>query len=141
MAAGNAKTKAKVAALKKKLRTQGKASTKKSHSKKPETLADRQQRAKSLAKAFAVPPTLTITASTKHSAGRRDMCQSLDRSAADTGMSESLRSIGAAEIPTIDQLAQKAAEERERMARAYEYERVTMDQNVDELANLMAGPS
>ncbi|KAJ2828614.1 hypothetical protein IWW50_001293 [Coemansia erecta] len=137
MVAANSTKAAKVAALKKKLQPKGKKQTK---NKKVDTVAARQQRAKSLAKAFSSNTALDFSrASTKHNAGRRDVCQSLDQSAAETGVSEALRGIGKADIPTAAQLALRAKEERDQMAQAYEHERMALDQNIDDLANLMSG--
>ncbi|KAJ2004148.1 hypothetical protein GGI04_002706 [Coemansia thaxteri] len=83
------------------------------------------------------------TASTKHSAGRRDVCQSLDRATMDRGVSESLRGIGgrhqAAAILTQEQLARRARQEREDMAVVYETHQAAVSQTVDGLAQLMSG--
>ncbi|KAJ2450604.1 hypothetical protein EV183_004173 [Coemansia sp. RSA 2336] len=129
----NAKTSAKIAALKKTLNSRN------AKPKKSTSLKDRQKQAKSLAKALSIPTTKPAIApvSTKHNAGRRVLCDSLDRSA--SVASETLRGIGCAtEIPTQEQLAERARRERERMAQAYEHDQMVMQRNVDELANLMS---
>ncbi|KAJ2846419.1 hypothetical protein GGI22_006252, partial [Coemansia erecta] len=80
--------------------------------------------------------------STKHSAGRKDVCLSLDRTlAGNTQISEAVRGIGgnASDILTPMQLAEKAKEERERMALAYEQHQTSVTEAVDELAQLMSG--
>ncbi|KAJ2245157.1 hypothetical protein GGH97_002939 [Coemansia sp. RSA 475] len=135
MVAPNAKA-AKVAALKKKLQGQR---TKHTKQKSSATVGTRQQRAKSLAKAFAANTGLDFSqASTRHTAGRRDIRESLDQSTAANGVCEALRGIGKPDIPTPVQLARKAKEEREQMARAYEQDALTLEQNIDDLANLMS---
>ncbi|KAJ2809063.1 hypothetical protein H4R20_000427 [Coemansia guatemalensis] len=146
MASGNSKTASKIAALKRKLKasgssTQNRTATKsKTTKKKSESLADRQQREKSLAKAFGVQNDgLRISqSSTKHNAGRRDVCRSLDHTIAAAQLGESLRGIGRPKAPTEAQRAQQAREQRESAAAAYERHQRTVDETVDELAQLMS---
>ncbi|KAJ1852977.1 hypothetical protein GGH12_002587 [Coemansia sp. RSA 1822] len=134
MVAPNAK--AKVAALKKKLHGQR---TKHAKAKPPVTVGTRQQRVKSLTKAFATNTGLDFSqASTRHTAGRRVIRESLDQSTAANEVCEALRGIGKPNIPTPAQLARKAKEEREQMARAYEQDALTLEQNIDDLAKLMS---
>ncbi|KAJ2852012.1 hypothetical protein IWW36_000591 [Coemansia brasiliensis] len=132
----NAKTCAKIAALKKTLKPRN------SKLKKATSIKGRQKQAKSLTKALSISTTKPAIASvsTKHNAGRRVLCESLDQSA--SVASEALRGIGCAkEIPTPEQLAERAKIERERMAQAYEHDQMVMQHNVEELANLMSSSS
>ncbi|KAJ1727582.1 hypothetical protein LPJ61_004495 [Coemansia biformis] len=149
MAAGRAKTASKVAALKHKLRapsaatqrTAGKTARSQSTS-KPGALAGRQQRARTLAKAVGAVDGFGIArASTKHSAGRKDLCRSLDRTVVGTQVGDALRGIGQPAAPTAAQIEQRARESRERAAQAYERQQAAVDETVDELARLMAGPA
>ncbi|KAJ2607308.1 hypothetical protein H4S08_004870 [Coemansia sp. RSA 1365] len=145
MALGNSKTASKIAALKRKIKKSGstpkRSATKSKTTKKyTESLADRQQRTKSLAKAFGVDnDALKISkVSTKHNAGRRDVCRSLDHTIVATQLGESLRGIGRPKPPTVAQRLQQAREKRESTAVAYENYQRTVDETVDELAQLMS---
>ncbi|KAJ2658768.1 hypothetical protein IWW48_003841 [Coemansia sp. RSA 1200] len=84
------------------------------------------------------------TSSIRHSAGRKDACLSLDRTIANsTQINEALRGISgsraAPAVMTAAEIAQKAREERERMAVAYEQHQVSVNETIDELAHLMSG--
>ncbi|KAJ1992146.1 hypothetical protein GGI25_003028 [Coemansia spiralis] len=138
-------TNKKAEALKRKLQQQQKHSASKqtARTKKAsiEPLAKRQQREKALRKAFGPEKdVLGISqSSTKHNAGRKDVCMSLDRTIAqNTKISEALRGVGKAPILTPSQLKERANEERERMAVAYEQHQATVNETVDELAQLMS---
>ncbi|KAJ2770710.1 hypothetical protein IWQ56_002065 [Coemansia nantahalensis] len=139
MAAGKSTTAGKVAAVKQKLRGPGRAKTKASGG--GSALADRQQRAKALARAAAgTPDALGIArASTRHTAGRRDLCRALDRKVVGTQVGDTLRGIGGPEAPTAAQIEQRAREARELAARAYERQQSAVDDAVGELARLMSG--
>ncbi|KAJ2081039.1 hypothetical protein H4R24_002654 [Coemansia sp. RSA 988] len=147
MATGHSKTATKIAALKRKLKESGSSNTRQrtttkstSNKRKSESLANRQQRAKSLAKAFGVDNNaLQISqSSTKHNAGRRDICQSLDHTIVAAKLGESLRGIGRPKAPTEAQRAQQVREERESATAAYEHHQRTVEETVDELAQLMS---
>ncbi|PIA16803.1 hypothetical protein COEREDRAFT_80879 [Coemansia reversa NRRL 1564] len=146
MASGNSKTASKIAALKRKIKESGSSTQKRSVTKSKTTkkhavsLADRQQRVKSLTKAFGVDNDgLKISKlSTKHNAGRRDVCRSLDHTIVAAQLGESLRGIGRSKPPTDAQRAQQAREKRESAAVAYENHQRTVDETVDELAQLMS---
>ncbi|KAJ2785365.1 hypothetical protein H4R18_000576 [Coemansia javaensis] len=71
----------------------------------------------------------------KHSAGRRDLRRSLDRVAAGARVGDALRGIGA---PDAASREQRAREDLERAAQAYEHQQAAVDRTVDELARLMA---
>ncbi|KAJ2740572.1 hypothetical protein GGI20_005738 [Coemansia sp. BCRC 34301] len=81
---------------------------------------------------------LKLSASTKHTAGRRSVCQALDQTTMHRDVSESLRGINKAPILTLAQLAQKAKQEREKMAKLYEQHQTAVNETVDELAQLMS---
>ncbi|KAJ2812866.1 hypothetical protein H4S07_001090 [Coemansia furcata] len=81
---------------------------------------------------------LKLAASTKHTAGRRSVCRSLDQTTIHRDVSESLRGINQAPILTPSQLAQKAKQEREKMAVIYEQHQTAVSETVDELAQLMS---
>ncbi|KAJ1772733.1 hypothetical protein IW140_002566 [Coemansia sp. RSA 1813] len=139
-------TNRKALALKHKLQKQNHRhlNSPKTHTKSLESRAKRQQREKALEKAFSSKSTKVngiSHSSTKHSAGRREVCLSLDRTIArSTQISEALRGIGgrAPDILTPTQLAAKAREEREKMAVAYEQHQASVTEAVDELAQLMS---
>ncbi|KAJ1801735.1 hypothetical protein LPJ59_000026 [Coemansia sp. RSA 2399] len=144
-------TNRKALALKRKLQKQNPttAVANKARTKKPtatsslESHAKRQQREKALERALNSKTVHGISqSSTKHSAGRKDVCLSLDRTLArNTQIGEAVRGIGgnASDILTPMQLAEKAREERERMAMAYEHHQMSVTEAVDELAQLMSG--
>ncbi|KAJ2069747.1 hypothetical protein GGI08_000193 [Coemansia sp. S2] len=79
-----------------------------------------------------------LAASTKHTAGRRTVRQALDQTTMHQDISESLRGINQAPILTLSQLAQKAKQEREKMAVIYEQHQTAVSETVDELAQLMS---
>ncbi|KAJ2016576.1 hypothetical protein GGH91_000132 [Coemansia sp. RSA 2671] len=79
-----------------------------------------------------------LAASTKHSAGRRSVRQALDQTTLGQDVSESLRGVNQAPILTLTQLAQKAKQEREKMAVIYEEHQTAVSETVDELAQLMS---
>ncbi|KAJ2490248.1 hypothetical protein IWW37_003280 [Coemansia sp. RSA 2050] len=81
---------------------------------------------------------LKLAASTKHTAGRRSVRQALDQTTIDQDVSESLRGVNQAPILTLAQLAQKAKQEREKMAVIYEQHQTAVNETVDELAQLMS---
>ncbi|KAJ2865018.1 hypothetical protein GGH94_002497 [Coemansia aciculifera] len=81
---------------------------------------------------------LKLAASTKHTAGRRSVRQALDQTTMHRDVSESLRGINQAPILTLSQLAQKAKQEREKMAVIYEQHQTAVSETVDELAQLMS---
>ncbi|KAJ1733460.1 hypothetical protein LPJ72_002863 [Coemansia sp. Benny D160-2] len=111
----------------------------------------RSQRERALASASRSAGSPTTTAgiarkppSIKHSAGRKDACLSLDQTIANsTQINEALRGIGgnrtAPAVVTAAEAAQKARDERERMAVAYEQHQVSVNETIDELAHLMSG--
>ncbi|KAJ2545460.1 hypothetical protein EV175_005811 [Coemansia sp. RSA 1933] len=145
MAASNSTANRKAAALKRKLQKPSSTPTKAKTraTKSTDTRTKRQQREKVLEKALHSKLVPGIShSSTKHSAGRKDVCLSLDRTIArSTQISEALRGIGgakAADILTPMQLAAKAREERERMALAYEQHQASVAETVDELAQMMS---
>ncbi|KAJ2899898.1 hypothetical protein IWW38_000776 [Coemansia aciculifera] len=76
--------------------------------------------------------------STKHTVGRRSVCQALDQTTMHRDVSESLRGINQAPILTLAQLALKAKQEREKMAVLYEQHQAAVNETVDELAQLMS---
>ncbi|KAJ2713326.1 hypothetical protein H4R19_002305 [Coemansia spiralis] len=142
MAAGSKSSAAgKVAALKHKLGA-GAGRTKKP--KASGTAGGRQQqqkRAKLLVRAATGGPDALgiVRASTKHSAGRKDLCRALDRKVVATQVGDMLRGIGGPETPTPAQVAQRALEARERAACAHERHQAAVNDTVDDLARLMSG--
>ncbi|KAJ2634260.1 hypothetical protein GGF40_004315 [Coemansia sp. RSA 1286] len=99
--------------------------------------AGKKQRIKELAQVKGI---LSISkSSTKHSAGRKDVCESLDRVAMDCSVSEMLRGVGKAPELTDEQKISMAREKREMQAAEYEQHQTAVTATVDELAQLMSG--
>ncbi|KAJ1722514.1 hypothetical protein LPJ53_003073 [Coemansia erecta] len=80
--------------------------------------------------------------STKHNAGRKDLCMSLDQALlADGGVSEALRGVGRPPAMTSDERLRLAREQREHKAADYEQYQTAVTQTVDDLAQLMSNTS
>ncbi|KAJ2507450.1 hypothetical protein IWW47_001102 [Coemansia sp. RSA 2052] len=130
----NSQANSKKEALKRKLQSSktAPASGVSKHGRKSQRLPPKQQ------KQQAREGLLKLSASTKHTAGRRSVCQALDQTTIHRDVSESLRGINQAPILTLAQLAQKAKQEREKMAVLYEQHQTAVNETVDELAQLMS---
>ncbi|KAJ2777580.1 hypothetical protein GGI15_004457 [Coemansia interrupta] len=77
--------------------------------------------------------------STKHNAGRKDLCKSLDQALiADGGVSEALRGVGRPPAMTSDEKLRLVREQREHKAADYEQYQTAVTQTVDDLAQLMS---
>ncbi|KAJ1822655.1 hypothetical protein LPJ56_000642 [Coemansia sp. RSA 2599] len=98
--------------------------------------AGRKQRIKELAQIKGI---LGISkSSTKHNAGRKDVCESLDRAVMDSSVSEMLRGVGKASELTEEQKVSLARKKRETQAIEYEQHQSAVTATVDELAQLMS---
>ncbi|KAJ1951442.1 hypothetical protein FBU59_000156 [Linderina macrospora] len=132
------KTVDKKAALKLKLQSTTKRTVSKTTTKDDQKA--RRKRTKQLEKAFGTTPSgkTPLYASTKHSVGRRELRTTLDRAILEeSAVMESVRGIGRTPGLTNAQLMEKAREEREAVAVAYEKQKRILDSTVDELAQLM----
>ncbi|KAJ2867707.1 hypothetical protein FB639_004920 [Coemansia asiatica] len=100
--------------------------------------ASRKQRIKELAQAKGILGGI-LRSSTKHTAGRKDVCESLDRVAMDSSVSEMLRGVGKMPELTEEQKISFAKKKREMRAAEYEQHQSAVTAAVDELAQLMSG--